>query len=49
MRFTLPTNSGAISNVELTILADELSSYDFVTDEKGKTIAANELPELPGI
>jgi glycosyltransferase involved in cell wall biosynthesis len=35
-------------NVELTILADELSSYDFVTDENGKTIAANELPELAG-
>src|SRR5580704_10478904 len=35
-------------NVELTILADELTSYDFVTDENGKTIAANELPELEG-
>ena len=35
-------------NVELTILADELTSYDFVTDENGKTIAANELPELTG-
>ena len=23
-------------NVELTILADEMSSYDFVTDENGK-------------
>jgi len=37
-----------IRNVELTILADELSSYDFVTDENGKTIAANQLPELDG-
>ena len=35
-------------HVELTILADELSSYDFATDENGRTIAANELPELPG-
>ena len=35
-------------NVELTILADELSSYDFVTDQNGRTIAANELPELTG-
>ena len=35
-------------NVELTILADELSSYDFVTDENGKMIAACELPELAG-
>ncbi len=35
-------------NVELTILADEMSSYDFVTDENGKKIAANELPELEG-
>ena len=35
-------------NVELTILADELTGYDFVTDEKGKAIAANKLPELPG-
>ncbi len=39
---------GRNSNVELTILADELTSYDFVTDEYGKKIAANELPELPG-
>jgi glycosyltransferase involved in cell wall biosynthesis len=35
-------------NVELTILADEMSSYDFVTDENGKKIAANELSELAG-
>lgn len=35
-------------NVELTILADELSSYDFATDENGNKIAADELPELPG-
>ena len=35
-------------DVELTILADELTSYDFATDENGKTIAANDLPELPG-
>ncbi|HVN92120.1 MAG TPA: glycosyltransferase [Terracidiphilus sp.] len=35
-------------NVELTILADEISDYDFVTDENGKRIPANELPELEG-
>lgn len=35
-------------NIELTILADELTSYDFATDENGKKIAAHELPELPG-
>ena len=35
-------------NVELTILADELTSYNFVTDENGKTMSAKELPELPG-
>jgi glycosyltransferase involved in cell wall biosynthesis len=35
-------------NVELTILADEMSSYDFVTDKNGKKIAANELSELAG-
>ena len=35
-------------NVELTILADEMSSYDFVTDKNGNKIAANELSELAG-
>jgi glycosyltransferase involved in cell wall biosynthesis len=35
-------------DVELTILADEQASYDFVTDQSGKPIAAHELPELPG-
>lgn len=35
-------------NVELIILADELSNYDFATDANGNVIAANELPELPG-
>ena len=35
-------------NVELTILADELTSYDFATDENGKMIVTNELQELPG-
>src|ERR1700691_1882690 len=35
-------------NVELTILADEMGSYDFVTDKNGKKIAANELSELAG-
>ena len=35
-------------NVELTILADEVSNYDFVTDQNGNKITANELPELKG-
>jgi len=35
-------------NVELTILADEMSNYDFVTDQNGNKITANELPELKG-
>lgn len=35
-------------DVELTILADELAGYDFVTDKNGKAIAADALPELPG-
>src|SRR5208337_1368888 len=35
-------------DVELTILADELTGYDFVTDESGKQIAVHEQPELPG-
>ncbi len=34
--------------VELIILADELTDYDFATDENGKTIKASEQPELPG-
>ena len=34
--------------VELTVLADELTDYDFVTDQGGKQIAALEQPELPG-
>ena len=35
-------------DVELTILADELSDYDFVTDKSGQRIASHELSELPG-
>ncbi len=35
-------------NVQLTILADELTSYDFATDQNGKMIVTNELQELPG-
>jgi glycosyltransferase involved in cell wall biosynthesis len=35
-------------DVELTILADELTGYDFVTDQTGKQIAVHEQPELPG-
>ncbi len=35
-------------DVELTILADELTGYDFVTDKSGKQIAVHEQPELPG-
>lgn len=35
-------------DVELTILADELTDYDFATDAHGNTIKAQEQPELPG-
>lgn len=34
--------------VELFILADELSAYDFATDENGNPIRADQQPELPG-
>ncbi len=34
--------------VELTILADELSDYEFATDENGNSTKANLLSELPG-
>lgn len=35
-------------DVELTILADELTSYDFATDENGKPLEVGAQPELPG-
>ena len=35
-------------DVELTILADELDDYEFATDEKGHSLKAHELSELPG-
>lgn len=35
-------------NVELTILADELTNYDFATDENGNSLKAHHLSELPG-
>jgi glycosyltransferase involved in cell wall biosynthesis/Tfp pilus assembly protein PilF len=34
--------------IELTILADELSEYEFATDQDGKPIPAAEMKELPG-
>jgi len=34
--------------VELTILADELTEYEFATDENGKTLKADQQSELPG-
>ncbi len=34
--------------VELTILADELSRYEFATDAEGKPIRADQQPELEG-
>ena len=36
------------SDVELIILADELSRYDFATDAKGVPLSAQEQPELEG-
>ena len=37
-----------IPHVELTILADELTEYDFATDEHGRTTKIDEQSELPG-
>jgi glycosyltransferase involved in cell wall biosynthesis len=34
--------------VELTILADELTNYDFATDKHGNPLSAAQQPELPG-
>jgi len=34
--------------VELTILADELTCYDFATDQDGKPLKIDQQPELPG-
>lgn len=34
--------------IELTILADELTNYDFATDKDGNPLPAAQLPELPG-
>src|SRR6202167_908087 len=36
------------SDVELTILADEVMDYDFATDENGDSLKAHRLSELPG-
>ena len=35
-------------DVELTILADELTDYEFATDEHGNTLKADQMTELPG-
>ena len=35
-------------DVELTILADELTNYEFATDENGKPLEVTAQPELPG-
>jgi glycosyltransferase involved in cell wall biosynthesis len=35
-------------DIELTILADELTEYDFATDENGKSLPAHGQSELPG-
>jgi glycosyltransferase involved in cell wall biosynthesis len=36
------------SDIELTILADELTNYDFATDENGKPLPVQEARELSG-
>lgn len=36
------------SDIELTILADELDDYEFATNEHGHSFKADELKELPG-
>lgn len=35
-------------NIDLTILADELTDYEFATDENGKSLNAPQQSELPG-
>ncbi len=35
-------------HIHLTILADELTDYEFATDENGKSLNARQQPELPG-
>lgn len=35
-------------DVELTILADELTDYEFATDENGRPLNTRQAPELPG-
>ena len=35
-------------DVELTILGDELTSYDFATDENGQPLKVDPKAELPG-
>jgi hypothetical protein len=35
-------------HVKLTILADELTDYEFATDENGESLNAEQQPELPG-
>src|SRR6202008_2533681 len=35
-------------DVELTVLADELTDYDFATDKDGNSLKAHVQPELPG-
>lgn len=36
------------SDVELIILADELTDYEFATDEHGRALKADQMSELPG-
>ncbi len=35
-------------DVELTVLADELTTYEFATDKSGRSLPAEQQPELPG-
>src|SRR5580698_1390194 len=35
-------------SISLTILADELTDYEFATDQNGNSLKAQEQPELPG-
>jgi glycosyltransferase involved in cell wall biosynthesis len=35
-------------SISLTILSDELTDYEFATDEDGKSLGAPDQPELPG-
>ena len=48
MHFISPGSCATAPGWNLFILADELSAYEFATDQQGNPIAADQQPELPG-